>query len=203
MILNQIQQQLENLYQIERGEKVEGFLKKIGPRLGREALLVKFSSRGLELGLYISPKILDQLKQQNPFQSLGLHNLEAFLIAVEGVSHFVYFLKRAKENCAVTQLEMEIQAEIDKYLLVCFFYLFHGHRIPPFLFSRLFDEVRWEPSLKKEARERYIEANKFAARFCAHLNENFIRQSRWQEAIECSRRFYHLHHWDKLRLLMP
>lgn len=203
MILNQIQQQLENLYQIERGERVEGFLKKIGPQLGREALLIKYSSNKLELGLYISPEVLKKLRRRNPFEWIGPGNLEPFLIAVEGVSHFVYFLKRVHENHAVTQLEMEIQAEIDKYLLVCLLYLFHNREIPSFLFSTLFDQVRWEPSLNQEESHRYIEANKFAARFCADLDQNFIRHGRWQQAIEQSRHFYHLHHWDKLRLLMP
>ena len=37
---------------------------------------------------------------------------------IEGVSHFVYVADRARRKLPATQLELELQAEIDKYVLL-------------------------------------------------------------------------------------
>lgn len=204
MILHQIQQQLESLYQTETKENVEHFLVTApAPKFKQESLLVKYTSGELAIGLFIAPKILNTLQNHNPFSSFDGHNLKAFLIAVEGVSHFVYLLKKASENNPVTQLELELQAEIDKYLLACFLFTFHRQAIPPFLFSYLFEEMQWQPSLTRKEKWRYKEANRFATKFCTHLDQQYIRYGYWTQLIETARHFYRLNHWDKIRLLTP
>ena len=43
--------------------------------------------------------------------------LQDFLLAVEGVSHFVYLVHRARQERPVSAVELELQAEVDKYLV--------------------------------------------------------------------------------------
>lgn len=215
MILKKIQRQLEALYQTQVRENVERFVIKaasskeaavgatIKSRLACEALIIKPSPHGIEVGLFVAPSILRTLRHYDPFCSIGNHNLKPFLIATEGVSHFLYFLKRAKEFHPVTRLEMELQAEIDKYLLVSLVYLSQFRQIPSFLFSLLFEGIRFEPSLSEEEKSRYAEANRMARKFCAHLEGNYLRYGRFKNAIQRARRFYHLNHWEKLRFLTP
>ena len=204
MVLHQIQQQLECLYQTETKENVESFLT-TSPKnkFKQEALFIKQTSGELAVGLFIAPTILNTLHDHNPFSSFGKHNLNAFLIATEGVSHFVYLMKNANENNPVTQLELELQAEIDKYLLACFLFTFHHQTIPSSLFSYLFEEMRWHPALTREEKGRYQEANRLATKFCAYLDYNYIRHACWLPLIETARHFYRLSHWNKIRFLTP
>ncbi len=65
---------------------------------------------------------------------------------VEGVSHFLYLAERARRELPTTQLELELQAEVDKYVLFA-----HGADAPrPFhparaarMRARLFDRVAY------------------------------------------------------------
>lgn len=204
MILYQIQRQLEALYQTDTQANVEDFLIRSSKRGGRpESLFIKYSSKTLEVGLFIAPDVLHTLKKYDPFACLGEQNLKAFLIAAEGVSHFVYLLKKTNENNPVTQLELELQAEIDKYLLTCFLFAFHHQKIPTFFFSYLFEDLRWAASLTLEEKGRYIEANRLATKFCAGLDQKYLRHGSWDRLIEAARHFYRLSHWDKIRYLTP
>ena len=47
---------------------------------------------------------------------LDADNLEDFWTAFEGVSHFTYYAWNAQREKRVTLLEMELQAEVDKYV---------------------------------------------------------------------------------------
>lgn len=203
MILHQIQRQLEALYQTDIQANVEDFLVRSFKKEGRqESLFVRYSSESLEVGLFIAPTILKTLAKYNPFASLGRQNLKAFLIATEGVSHFVYLLKRTRESNPLTRLELELQAEIDKYLLTCFLFTFHRQKIPSFFFSYLFENLAWRSSLTSEEKGRYIEANRLATKFCAGLDQK-LQHAAWGHLLETVRHFYRLSHWDKIRYLTP
>src|SRR5690606_22268107 len=45
----------------------------------------------------------------------GLRHFEAACLATEGVSHFLYVIFRARSAGQVSQLELELQGEVDKY----------------------------------------------------------------------------------------
>lgn len=212
MILNKIQLALEELYRIPPApsvtlftvpQRVEATVCKIGHRLNGEALLIKENGDSIQVGLFIAPNILKHLSKQNPLEALTEKNLSSFLVTVEGVSHFLYFIRRAEKGEPVTGLELEIQGEVDKYLLATFLY-FQQHRcLPDFLFSRLFDKPSFNPALSKGRRERYTEALRLAVKFCASLEEKYLRFAKWNIALEKARAFYRLNHWDKIRRLTP
>jgi len=187
MILKKIQEQLEALYQLKLEYNVEDFLipqkedKKdniaIHNRRAKEALLIKQTGNEIELALYVEPSLLKKLEAMDPFLGLNDKNLEAFLMAVEGVSHFIYFLQGAAQDRPMTQLELEIQAEIDKYLLAAFLFYYQTKSVPVSLFSYLFENFQISGSLKKEEASRYEQANVFATKFCADLEKSYIRYS--------------------------
>lgn len=202
MILKKIQEQLQKLYHVELEYDVEGF-SKIGSHLGNEALLIKTGTDHVEIALFLEPSIIKALKKRDPFAQLNHQNLNPFLTAIEGVSHFIYFLQRAEENQPVTQLELEIQAEIDKYLLASLLYYQLYGEAPDFLLTTIFENFKWHPNLNKEQLTRYIEANRLAAKFCFYIEQNYIRHKKWHAALEIARNFYRLNHWQKIRFLTP
>lgn len=196
MILLQIQQALEQLYRFQSPISVVDFLV---PTDGvREKIIIRESPHHFDLALLMGPPILEILKHQNPWKNLDRNNLDAFCIAVEGVSHLLYLARHAALEKRVTQLELEIQAEVDKYLLVSL--LLREQKKPTaYLMNLLFDNFQLTPRLKREEQERYLMANHFAKKFCGFLERNFIRHKKWRTALAQARHFYHLNHWSKLR----
>ena len=85
-------------------------------RKPREQLLVCEEGGEMALALFIHPAVLQNLATHDPGHRLGEHNLGDFLLAVEGVSHFIYAAICARAERPVTQLELELQAEVDKYV---------------------------------------------------------------------------------------
>ena len=195
MILKEIQNNLQRLYQLEVDQNVEDFLTGEGDT-GKETLWIRNNGKELQIALFIDPAILQKLKRQNPFRQINGKNLNAFLIAVEGVSHFVYFLKKAVAKKPVTRLEMELQAEVDKYLLCVFLFFQQEGKVPSFLFAALFENIRLASDL-------YQEANRLASKFCARLDRDYLRTHRWPKVLEKARHFYNLDHWAKIAQLMP
>jgi hypothetical protein len=71
----------------------------------------------MQLGLYLAPGLLDRLRQDDPLRRLHDGNLADLCLLIEGVSHFLGVAWHATQERPVTCLELELQAEIDKYVL--------------------------------------------------------------------------------------
>ncbi|MCE3285620.1 MAG: hypothetical protein K0R70_1876 [Steroidobacteraceae bacterium] len=99
-------------------------------------------------------------------------------------------------------LELELQAEVDKYASALALLLAQREgRFPGELFRRLFEGGRLLPHLTEPERERYAEAHRFAARFCGRLEERFLRRRQARPAAMLAelRSFYRLGRHAKLR----
>jgi len=88
-----------------------------GARASDEQLIVAEHGDTLSLGLFIDARVLERLSRRDPFDALDQDNLADYLTAAEGVSHFVYVAWSAGFDRPVTLLELELQAEVDKYVL--------------------------------------------------------------------------------------
>jgi hypothetical protein len=122
-VLGRLQGGLEQLYRVATGLPVEAFLIDDAARatLGlarapREQLVVVESDDGIDVGLFVDGAVLANLAAYDPGSGLDDRNLPAFLYALEGVSHFVYAAVCAQRARAVSALELELQAEVDKYV---------------------------------------------------------------------------------------
>jgi len=164
-----------------------------------EQLLVQQDGEWVNLALFIAPEVLEQLHSTDPLEALHADNFEQFCIALEGVSHFLYLAWRAGFDRAVTLLELELQAEIDKYVSVLgLFARQSGGRIPCNLTRYLFDAVQFDASLTFESAQRYQAANHYARRYCLSLQERFSGEL-LNGAMLCElRRFYRMSQTDKI-----
>lgn len=167
-----------------------------------EQLLIAESDEGVEVSLYLDAAVLQRLARRCPLQELSDENLADFCTALEGVSHFHYFVWCAVRQRSVSLLELELQAEVDKYASALQLTLAQRDgRFPAELFHRLFDRAGFLPHLSDDERARYEEAHHFAARFCRRLEERFLRRRRARpEAMLAElRAFYRLGRHAKLR----
>ena len=197
-MLARLQKGLERMYRIETELSVDDFVigdearRELGvARAPREQLLVAGDGDGGEvsLGLFVDERALSNLERHDPTRRLDERNLGDFLLAVEGVSHFVYLTWRALHDHRVSALELELQAEVDKYVtcLLC------GHiDRSAALRRRLFEQFSFEPDLDDEERARYRTANSNAQRYSASLERRFVDTARIADMLGELRRFYRL-----------
>jgi DNA-binding PucR family transcriptional regulator len=167
-----------------------------------EQLLVVEEEDGVGISLYLDRAVIERLAERCPLQSLCDENLGDFCTALEGVSHFHYFVWSAGMARPVSLLELELQAEVDKYASALQILLQQrAGRFPGELFERLFDRAGFLPHLPPQELTRYEEAHRFAARFCRRLEERFLRrrQARPDALLAELRTFYRLGRHAKLR----
>ena len=210
MELLHLQNRLQNIYELEMYHCIDDYLvsdlKLVDARLretvnARESLLVCQENDDLFLSLYLQQEILENLK----FNGSGIHihqgNINDFCLALEGTSHFVYLIWNASFQRSVTRLEMEIQAEIDKFIILSKYTCQKFVRpASAQLRSLLFESVQYRSGLSDLEYRRYRDANFFAAKYCRFLESgNFLRDGLERELLKELRRFYRLNLKDKLR----
>lgn len=194
--LARVQRGLETLYRVDTGLTVDDFVIDEPTRDGfapqrkpREQLLVCEEAGEMAVALFIDPGVLANLAEHDPSRRLGDHNLGDFLLAVEGVSHFIYTIWCAKAERPVTQLELELQAEIDKYV-TCLLAMEAALPQSASLRHRLFAECEYEPDLAPDELDRYRAANDNAQRYAAWLEDTYVGPRRIPEMLAELRRFY-------------
>ena len=155
-----------------------------------EQLFLREDEAGLSVGLFVDKAALARLAHRDPRARLDDDNLPDFLLALEGVSHFVYLATRARVERRVSAVELELQAEVDKWavaLLVCW----DQRGAPPSeLRERLFGRVHYLPDLSAEERSRYQLANEAANEYTGRLEARFVRRGKVEEMMGELRRFY-------------
>jgi hypothetical protein len=194
---------LEALYRVRTDLQVDAFViddeqrRSAGvARAPREQLLVREEDGELGMGLFVDRAALANLERNDPARRLDDANFGDFCLALEGVSHFVYLALCAAGHRRVSALELELQAEVDKFVCCV---LLQGPN--PDLRRRLFHDVRFAEDLDADERDRYRTANAEAARYAAGLDRRFVHQARVPEMLDELRRFYRLSLDDKRGLI--
>jgi hypothetical protein len=198
-LLVRVQRGLEEMYRIATGVTVEDFvvdapgrdrLLDALARRPREQLLIRQGGDELSLGLFIDAQVLANLEHHDPGGGLGEHNFSDFLLALEGVSHFVYTVFCAHHARAVSALELELQAEVDKYVTCLLMSAPHSQQVSAALRRRLFADPHYELDLDADEASRYQVANDNAQRYAAFLEDSFVRPGRVPQMLAELRRFY-------------
>ncbi len=196
-LLERVQRGLEALYRVATGVSVDDFLVSAGlrdhvarARRPREQLLIHELGGELSIGLFIDEGVLANLTAHDPGAGLGEHNFGDFLLALEGVSHFVYTVFCAHHARAVSALELELQAEVDKYVICLLMSEPRSRAVSTALRHRLFAEPSYEPDLDEDEAVRYQVANDNARRYAAYLETSFVANRRLPQMLAELRRFY-------------
>jgi hypothetical protein len=203
MVLQQLQDLLSDIYDLPLSYRVDDFLfteRAALPEAVRESdtdeqVLVVSDGDEAAVGLFLDPQLLARLAAANPVETLNSGNVADYWTALEGVSHFICLAWNAGHDRPVSLLELELQAEIDKY--VSSWWLLREQdpaRYPAELHHLLFERTRIDARLAGERTEMYREAHQYAARFCRRLERLLWTETvrRRREALCELRRFYRL-----------
>jgi hypothetical protein len=214
MVLRGLQSLLARLYDVELPYDVYDFLvtdrqavkcpdPENDQRALDEELLLAEMPDGAGVALYLDPEVLKRLEAADPHQALTEENLADYCTALEGVSHFVYSTWRLDRDSPVSLLELETQAEVDKYAVTVFLLArqLGGGSYPAQVHPRLFDQVSFDTRLKPDQYERYRTAHRCAANYCRRLESRFVNRgvARVEAMVRELRGFYRLRHDAKLR----
>ena len=205
-VLRGMQALLGRLYDVEVEHDVADFLvtdrralRGVTPvndrRVLDESLLLAETADGAGVSLYLDAALVSRLERADPLGALTEGNLADYCTALEGVSHFVYTAWRLERDAAVSLLELETQAEVDKYAATVFLIAHQqGGGFPAQVHARLFDRVTFDTRLEPEQYARYLTAHRCAAGYCRRLERRFVRrgEARIEALLRELRRFYRL-----------
>jgi hypothetical protein len=201
-VLSRLQLGLEALYRVQTHLAIDAFLiddaqrGSVDPRRSpREQLLVREADDELGLALFVDAGALANLERHDPAAGLDEGNFTDFCLAVEGVSHFIYVALCAAIRRSVSPLELELQAEVDKF--ACCVLLARPSRD---LRRRLYGDVRYADDLDGDESARYRAANAGANRYASVLERRFVRADRTDALPMLAelRRFYRMDLPEKL-----
>lgn len=190
-----IQRQLEAVYGLDRSLDAERYVLRrsayeadgrhlLGAEGGsvsrREALLVAQHKDGVELALVLDDALADARAP------LGL---DAFCAVAEGVSHLLYVALAAERELPVSALELELQAEIDKFALL----VLYGRLPLQRAVDRLFTGWELDADVTEPGeRERYATASQLAHGFCRGALTRLVQRSGVEALLGELRHVYRL-----------
>lgn len=213
--IKKIDRALKDLNQLETPQRAENFLldrSPFHPEKGSHsenefqgALLVRSTGKNtVSLGIYFNQNLskrLETIQTWDP-KTWSHEEVKAIAIATEEISHFHYLLSNAEIGKPVTQLELELQAEIDKFMLF-FFSLSSesGQTAKHFelLFEMFFYQFHLKENLKEEEKARYQEANNIAKSFIIKCRK-LLEEKQYGDALKLLRQFYRLTTEEKVSL---
>jgi hypothetical protein len=184
-----VQGSLERVYGIDRTAEVEAFLQSSDG--DREQVFVRLADDGaVEIAVRVPS--LQKDASHDTFDPLCQ--------LIEGVSHFVYLTECARTERTTTQLELELQAEVDKYLILASAIEELTETKSSRLRMRLFEDVRFAHEASTLEGDRYRQANTMAHRFVRYVEQAYLVERRIAECRTKLRSFFHAGQEEKLRV---
>jgi hypothetical protein len=207
MLLAKLQALLHELYALDVAYGIDDFLitdaafaraLDAGGREVDEKLLIAEADGEAEVALYLERELLGRLAERDPLTALDADNIADFWAVLEGVSHFTYYAWNAQREKTVTLFELELQAEVDKFVTTGMLLRQQSGREPRELHGWLFDRPRLDAELRGIERERYARANRYAGKYCQRLAPALMRGAEDEAVQRELRRFYRLSQTSKL-----
>lgn len=202
-LATRVQGALERVYHLERVADVGDYV--LGAEAGeREALLLREADDGaLEMTLRL-PRLPERAGPiADPRPDVAEGRLDGLCQIIEGVSHFVFVVERARRRRATTHLELEVQAEVDKWVVLADCMRGFDARRSAELRAQLYENVSFEHDGASELGKRYRVANDTAHGFIRKIEGDYVKSARYGEMRAELRRFFHVGQEEKLRLGRP
>lgn len=207
-LLSNMQNNLEEIYEVSVPQDIIDFVitdKRFAELISnnpvdkdsQEQLLIATDDDCLDISLYLDNDLVNRLGNLYPSQHSDKQDLHDFWIALEGVSHFLYLTWNAGYDRPVSQLELELQAEVDKFVSVTTA-ISSNNDVATLqtIWSMLFASPTFKSNLEQENLLRYQKANAYASQYCQNL---MAMQNKSSGSVQNElRRFYRLNQRDKI-----
>ena len=214
MLLDKLQTCLESIYEVHSQHRVQDFVfhdaslaarldNSSNPRDLPEKLLIQQDGDNLDVSLYLDEQMVRRLERLDPTTRLSNDNIHDFWVTLEGISHFLYLIHNATHTRAISLFELELQAEVDKYIVSAFLLGQQGKEtMPESLHFHLYRNVDFDQQLESQELRRYVQANELASRFASFIARCINRGIASPTIINTLRRFYRLPQQQKIRSIL-
>jgi hypothetical protein len=145
---------------------------------------------------------MKHLEHFHPVELIHEGKYSEFCLMLEGVSHFLYIVWNANHQKKVTLLEMELQAEVDKFIIMQSLLDNESTRDDVVCLQNwLFEKNGFDAMLTERELERYKQANYYAGKYCMGLQQQYKLSDLNDDLLKELRRFYRLVQEDKMRYI--
>lgn len=150
------------------------------------------------MAIALHPRVLIDLHNLNEalFSNWNHQQVQSFSVATEEISHFRYFVFHTDQKREVSQLELEFQGEVDKFLLL---YLLSQEYEKSF--QTLFEHFSFSSNLTKEQTERYVEAHQLAKEYIQKRRDCFASSQDFSELLKELRAHYRMSPQERFSLV--
>ena len=136
-----------------------------------EMLVYREDGTNLDISLFLNPSLLAGIDNNTCCRQWSGEIFDNGCIVLEGVSHFLYMIFNAHHDRQVSLLDLEIQAEIDKFIFAALNTDYCNSTDA--LLERLFYQISYREELSPALKQRYEQANDLACRYCQWLAGSF------------------------------
>jgi len=204
MLLDNIKNSLEKLYDINTGIDIHDYVykdDKASANDGSVNIFLDSEEDVLFLNIHLHPRYLRILEDEAFINKLTGENIIYYYILTEEVSHFVYLYWKCGINdispSDVSRHELELQGKIDRYILLMDFFMRQNEgETPTWMKNMLFDKLPHR--FESYPEEIYAKANSFAKKYCSVIEHNFILRQDTDGLLKDVRKLYHYNERNKL-----
>ena len=206
-MFDQLQNKLQDIYEIETVHRATDFitsnqalLRTMGENnfSTNESVFISQFEDNIDISIFLESNIIENLNNPN-ISKLDINDL---CHALEGISHFLYLIYHAEHDRQVKFIELELQAEIDKFIYLVQSQTVDNDTNSHFqLHQWLFEKFLFRENLSREEISRYKDANYYAAKYCLELIKRFEQCPDWLSINRELRRFYRLPLQNKLQYI--
>jgi len=166
-VLSQVSSRLKKINGIEHSWQVEDF---VMPTESENTLLISERGEDADLAVCLQRDLLEELRGLSLPHDFSLQVFPRVSLLVEEISHFHFYCVNASQQRKISALEMEVQAEVDKFAFAvdCLEEL-NQKNFEDQIFGLLFDELHLGSWVKEDEKARYQEAHRIARAFCRKL----------------------------------
>jgi len=136
-----------------------------------EMLVYREDGTNFDLSLFLNPALLSGIDNETYTKDWQGEIFDNGCIVLEGVSHFLHMVFNAHYDRQISLLDLEIQAEIDKFIFAVLNTTYKDS--PDDLLSRLFCDISYRDELSDALKLRYQTANDLAYSYSQWLTDNF------------------------------
>lgn len=133
-------------------------------------VLVREIDDAMEIAVLLNRKIIEDLEPLNLPTDFDLASFGSLSVAIEELSHFNLLFFQAAADQVLSPLELEVQAEVDKFSVALeWMEQTNTLNMRNQFFDCLFGELKIGSWVNSSDRRTYEEAHEIARRFCRRL----------------------------------
>lgn len=137
-------------------------------------VLLREEAGALHASVYYPDALIRTLEEHPPLKALNDENLMPFATLVEELDHLLVVAERRRLGRQVSLLELELHADVSKYLVLARFLAGKSRKLTPrrkaWLHWQLFERHAQDNEHDPVLRERYHRARRWAVRFLRGLS---------------------------------